>query len=62
MKPSAVMRESGPAGTLPGLTCGPLAGPRLLGEWLETKTLSGFLPAEEVFVALGLLWAVRHTG
>lgn len=55
MNPSAVTTGMGPAGARPCLTCGPLAGPRLLGEWSEMKIQSGFLPAEAVSVVLGPL-------
>lgn len=62
MHSSAVTTGMGPAGARPCVTCGHLAGPRLLGEWSETKTQSGFLPAEAVSVVLGPLWAVTHAG
>lgn len=52
----------GPAGARPCLTCGHLAGLGLLGEWSETKTQSGLLPAAAASVVLGPLWAVTNAG
>lgn len=62
MNPSAVTTGTGPAGARPCLTRGHLAGPRLLEEWSQMKTQSGFLPAEAVSVVLGPLRAVTHAG
>lgn len=62
---SAVTTGMGPAGARPCLTCGHLAGSRLLGEWSETKTQSGFLPVEQSLLYLahcGLSHMLDGTG
>lgn len=62
MNPSAVTTGTGPAGARPCLTCGHLAEPRLLEEWSQMKTQSGFLSAKAVSVVLGPLRTVTHAG
>lgn len=62
---SAVTTGMGPAGACPCLTCGHLAGSRLLGEWSETKTQSGLLPVEQSLLYLahcGLSHMLDRTG